>query len=118
MVDTGLRNAVLGLRNLDYGHILENIVYLELRRRGYEVSVGVYRDFEIDFVAVKPGNKIYIQVTQSIIDENVLNREIRALAAIDDNYPKMILSMDHHFSTDYEGIQFINIIDYLLEQED
>lgn len=118
VVDTGLRNAVLGLRNLDYGHILENIVYLELRRRGYEVSVGVYRDFEIDFVAVKPGNKIYIQVTQSILDENVLNREIRALAAIDDNYPKMILSMDHHFSTDYEGIQFKNIIDYLLEQED
>ncbi len=116
VVDTGIRNAVLGLRNADYGHILENIVYLELRRRGFDVSIGVYRDYEIDFVASNSQEKFYVQVTQSLKEEAVYNREIRALEAIDDNYPKIILSMDRTFRSDYKGIQFKYILDFLLEE--
>lgn len=78
---------------------------------GWERAVNSLSiDYDVD-----AESKVYIQVTQSIMDDNVRNREIRALAAIDDNYPKMILSMDHHFFVDYEGIQFKNIIEYLLE---
>ncbi len=116
VVDMGIRNAVLGLRNADYGHILENIVFLELKRRGFEVSVGVYRNFEIDFVAVKSSEKMYIQVTQSIASEEVYQRELRGLKAIEDNYPKYVLSMDKTFIKDDEGIQFKNIIEFLLEE--
>jgi hypothetical protein len=116
IVDTGIRNAVLGYRNADIGHILENIVYLELVRRGYDVCVGVYRDFEIDFVATNIHQKLYIQVTQSLTNENVLKREIRALEAIEDNYPKIILTMDRTFILDQEGILIKNIVDFLLEE--
>lgn len=115
VVDIGIRNAVLGYRNVDKGHILENIVYLELLRKGYEVCIGKYKDYEIDFVVTKPDCKKYYQVTQTIANEEVLNRECRSLEAINDNYEKIILSMDNSYIVDRNGIKFQNILDFLLE---
>lgn len=115
VVDIGIRNTVLGYRNTDMGHILENIVFLELLRRGYEVCMGKYNDYEIDFVASKYNDKRYYQVAQSIIDEKILERECRPLEALKDNYEKTILSMDRSYVTDKNGIRFKNIIEFLME---
>jgi predicted AAA+ superfamily ATPase len=115
VADIGIRNMLLGYTDSDYGHILENIVYLELIRRGYQVFIGKWYDLEIDFIAVKQDEKIYIQVTQSIIEETVKKRELAPLKAVNDNYEKIILTMDKTFFTDYEGIKFINVLDFLLE---
>ncbi len=115
VVDTGIRNAILGFREADYGHILENIVYLELLRRGYRVSIGKYADLEIDFVAERPEDKCYIQVTSSMADAAVQQRELRPLLALNDNYPKTILSMDKNFLKSISGVQLTNIIDFLLD---
>jgi len=115
VVDTGIRNAILGFREADYGHILENIVYLELLRRGYRVSIGKYADLEIDFVAERPEDKCYIQVTASMADAAVQQRELRPLLALNDNYPKTILSMDKNFLKSISGVQLTNIIDFLLD---
>ncbi len=114
-VDMGIRNAVLGYRNVDRGHILENIVYLELLRKGYEVCIGKYKDYEIHFVVTKANCKKYYQVTQIISNEDILNRECRSLEAINDNYEKIILSMDRSYILDRNGIKFQNILDFLLE---
>ena len=114
-VDMGLRNFVLGSYNNDIGRILENIVYLELKNRGYDVYIGKVGEYEVDFVAKKTDDIIYYQVAQSIIDNNIYEREIRPLRLIKDNYPKYILSMDNVLVGNNEGIKHVNMIDFLLE---
>ena len=114
IVDTGFRNLLLGYRNDDRGHILENIVFLELLRRDYHVYIGKIGDKEVDFIAEKPNDKLYIQVTESIQSPQTRERELRPLQMIQDNYEKIILSMDRDFITSYDGIKSINLIDWLL----
>ncbi len=115
IVDMGIRNQLTGLRNTDYGYVLENLVYLELIRRGYEVAIGKIGSWEVDFVATKPNEKIYYQVTASILDETTRRRELRPLRSISDNYPKYILTMDQTIFNDYSGIKVQNILDFLRE---
>lgn len=116
MADMGLRNYLLGFRNIDRGHILENIVFMELKNRGYAVYIGKVGCREVDFIAVKSNEKIYIQVTESMIDEATRARELAPMKAIDDNYPKLILTTDNLFSdTDEDGIITGNLIDWLLD---
>ena len=116
IVDTGIRNMLLGYRDVDRGHILENVVYLELLRRGYKVSIGKVGSKEVDFVATKPDEKIYFQVTESLLDKSVKEREMSALQSIKDHYEKVVLSMDVNFVMSENGIKFKNIIDFLLEE--
>ncbi|MCI8618371.1 MAG: ATP-binding protein [Clostridia bacterium] len=115
IADTGLRNIVLGFRNIDEGHLLENVVYLELLRRGYKVNIGKSLDYEVDFVTENTEEIKYYQVTKSLLDDNVKDREIRSLESISDNYEKTILTMDRTINKDYNGIKVKNIIDFLLE---
>ena len=116
IADIGIRNIVLGFRNIDEGHVLENIVYLELLRRGYKVNIGKTNDYEVDFVAENPNVIKYYQVTQTLKDENVKQRELRSLECINDNYEKIILTMDKSINNDYNGIKVINIIDWLINE--
>ena len=116
IIDLGFRNMLLGYRDADRGHILENIVFLELIRRDYRVSIGKVGETEVDFVAEKPEEKIYIQVTETMKGEVVRERELRPLKQIHDNYDKVVLSMDKSYIKSYEGIKVINIIDFLLEK--
>jgi predicted AAA+ superfamily ATPase len=116
IVDLGFRNVLLGYRDTDRGHILENVVYLELLRRGYRVSIGKVGDTEVDFVGEKPSEKMYVQVTESMMGESVRERELRPLTSIRDNYEKIILSMDKSYITSYLGIKTLNIIDFLLSE--
>jgi len=116
IVDTGIRNELLGFRNVDYGHILENVVYLELLRRGYEVYVGKVGTLEVDFVATKADKKVYYQVSATILTEETKERELRPLRSIQDHYEKVMLTMDKTFIKDYNGIKNINIIEFLLEE--
>lgn len=113
-VDSGLRNVINGISSYDSGSSYENLIYMELLRRGYEVYVGQYNDIEIDFIAINPNEKIYYQVTRSILDEKVEEREKRSLLSINDNYKKVILTMDNVKNKQLEGIEVINIIDFLL----
>lgn len=116
-VDTGLRSYLLGKKaNSDMGHILENIVYLELLRRGYRVYVGKVDDMEIDFVAENQGGLKYFQVSLTVRDAKVLERELRPLQRTGDHYPKYLITMDMDLSSDYDGITKINVIDWLLEK--
>lgn len=115
IVDTGLRNALLGFHGGDYGHVLENIVYLELLRRGYEVGVGKLGTLEVDFIASKPDQKIYYQVSASILDEKTRERELEPLRKIRDQYEKVILTMDRTYIKDFDGIRNVNIVDFLLD---
>lgn len=115
LVDMGIRNQLTGMRNTDYGHVLENIVYLELLRRGYDVTIGKIGTLEVDFVATKMNELIYYQVSASILDETTRARELRPLESISDNYPKYILTMDRSIFNDYAGIKVKNIIEFLLE---
>jgi predicted AAA+ superfamily ATPase len=114
-VDNGLKNVLAGFSSYDTGSSYENIVYMELLRRGYEVYVGKYNDLEIDFVAISPNEKIYYQVTRSLLSEDVENREKKSLLAINDNYKKVILTMDMAYNKIIEGIEVKNIVDFLLE---
>lgn len=114
IVDIGLRNAIIGSSTLNYGSSLENIIYIELLRRDFKVTTGRFKEWEVDFIAEKQTEKLYIQVTTSILDEKTLDRETRSLKAINDNYPKLILTMDKLPYSDLEGIKVINIIDFLL----
>lgn len=114
IVDTGLRNLLLGFRDRDTGHVLENVVYFELLRRGYDVAVGKVGNSEIDFIATRPDEKIYIQVTESMTSESVRKRELAPLQKIRDNYEKIILSLDPGLETMYEGIRSVRLIDWLL----
>lgn len=115
VVDTGIRNMLMGYSDSDFGHVLETIVYLELIRRGYQVFIGKWYELEVDFIAVKQDEKKYYQVCLTLMDEKVKERELAPLKAIPDNYEKTILSMDKTYITDYEGIKFENIIDFLIE---
>ena len=115
VVDMGIRNQLTGFRNTDYGHVLENIIYLELIRRGYEVSIGKIGTLEVDFVATKSAERIYYQVSATILDEHTRERELAPLQAIHDNYPKIILTMDQPVFDDFSGIRIQNILDFLLE---
>ena len=117
IADTGFLGVFFGRRDSDFGHILENIVFLELLRRGYSVQIGKIGELEIDFVASNPKEKIYIQVSPSIMDEKTLNRELRALQSIPDNYEKIIISMDKNYALSIEGIKIKNAIEWLLEME-
>ena len=123
-VDIGLRYYMLGQGSgKDMGHILENIVYLELLRRGYEVYIGKYDDLEVDFVVKNSENTIYYQValtTRELNDDNnsVLERELAPLKKINDNYPKYILTLDDDLDADFDGIKKINVLDWLLEKKD
>lgn len=111
--DLGFRYAVLGRRNMDYGHALENIVYLELLRRGYETYVGKVGTQEVDFIAMRGGEKIYIQVSDDISREETFRREIAPFAKIRDAYPKMVLARTRHPESDYEGVRIVNLADWL-----
>lgn len=115
--DTGIRNIILGFRNINEGHLLENVVYLELLRRGFKVNIGKTNDYEVNFVAENPNTIKYYQVTRTLADEKVKTRELRSLESIDDNYEKTILTMDKTINNDYNGIKVINIIDWLLQNE-
>lgn len=114
LVDVGLRRLLLGDAGADVGHLLENIVYLELIRRGYTVSIGKVSEKEIDFVAMSGGDRVYYQVAASILDPSTFAREIAPLKAVDDHYPKYILSMDE-MPMGEDGIKQKNIVDFLLE---
>lgn len=116
VVDIGLRYMLLGKRSTDVGHILENIIYLELIRRGYDVYVGQIEALEVDFVAMNSDGITYFQVSASVRDEKTLERELASLQKIKDNYPKYILTLDDDPDADYDGIRRINALDWLLNK--
>lgn len=117
-VDIGLRYMLLGSRSTDVGHILENIVYLELLRRGYDVYVGKIDDLEIDFVAVTQNRTVYYQVAATVRDESTLKRELAPLMKINDHYQKFILTLDDDPEGDYDGIRRINALEWLMGETD
>ena len=114
VVDIGMRTMLLGSRAMDVGHVLENVIYLELLRRGYEVYVGKVDDLEVDFVAMDQKRTIYYQVAASVRDENTLRRELTPLQKIPDHYQKVILTLDEDPEADYDGIRRINALDWLV----
>ena len=114
IVDMGIRNMLLGYRDADRGHIIENIVFLELIRRDYRVYIGKVGEREVDFVAEKPNDKLYVQVTESMQSPETRERELRPLRMISDNYEKIVLSMDRNYINSYDGIKSLNLIDWLL----
>lgn len=114
IIDMGFRNMLLGYRDADRGHIIENIVFLELIRRDYRVYIGKVGETEVDFVSEKPNEKLYIQVTESMLSQETRERELRPLRMIADNYEKIILSMDRNYITSYDGIKSLNLLDWLL----
>jgi uncharacterized protein len=116
IVDIGLRYMLLGKRSTDVGHILENVVYLELIRRGYDVYVGQVDNLEVDFVAMKNGNISYYQVAATVREASTLKRELTPLQKIDDHYPKLILTLDDDPVADYNGIQRMNALEFLLQK--
>jgi len=116
VVDSGLRNRVLGFRAGNRGHLTENTVFLELKRRGFEVNVGTIRGAELDFVAQSKGERFYIQVSETVLDPQVLAREIAPFSKLRDGYPRILLTKDR---ADYssEGIRHINFFDFLLGEQ-
>lgn len=115
LADIGLRYYLLGTRQTDMGHILENVVYLELLRRGYEVHIGKVGEAEVDFIAINEEEEEYYQVSQSVLDENTLRRELASLEAIKDHNPKYLLTMDYMPMSSHNGIKQINAIEWLLK---
>lgn len=116
IVDIGLRNYLLGFRNRDSGHAIENVVYFELLRRGYDVAIGKIDHAEVDFIATSADDKIYIQVTESMQSEDVRKRELAPLQKIRDNYEKIVLSLDTGLDASYDGIKSENLINWLLRE--
>ena len=116
IVDNGLRNYLLGFRNRDSEHALENVVYFELLRRGYDVAIGKVDNSEVDFIATKADEKFYVQVTESMISEEVRARELTPLMRINDNYEKMVLSMEPGLESSYEGIKSRSLMEWLIEE--
>ena len=116
--DLGMRNQSVAVANArDMSKPLENIVYMELLRRGYKVNVGCYKDSEVDFIALKGGRVEYFQVSQTIMEENTYQREIRPYRGIKDNFRKTILTMDRFGLGTDEGIEIVNVVDWLLDEE-
>jgi len=119
LVDIGLRNTMIGSNSgRDVGHVLENVVFLELLRRGYDVYIGKVDNFEVDFVAKGAHEVKYIQVAASVRDSKTLEREIRPLQKIQNNYPKCIMTLDIDPLADYDGIKKFNVLDYLMHKID
>ena len=114
IVDIGLRNYLLGFRNRDSGHAIENVVYFELLRRGYDVAIGKIDNQEVDFIATTADDKQYIQVTESMRSEDVRQRVLSPLRKIRDNYEKSVLSLEPGLDSSYDGIKSLNLIDWLL----
>jgi predicted AAA+ superfamily ATPase len=114
LVDIGLRSFLLGSSNIDAGHVLENVIYLELIRRGYMVYIGKVGTSEVDFVAAKNGMTEYYQVALTVLDPTTLKRELASLDAISDHNPKYLITADYFPKASYNGIQHINAFDWLL----
>ena len=115
IVDIGLRNYLLGYRDVDTGHMIENIVYFELLRRGYDVAVGKVGNKKIDFIATRDEEKIYYQVTEDMTSEETRTRELAPLKMVKDNYEKVIVAMNTNSTASEEGIKIVRLIDFLLE---
>ena len=115
IVDIGLRNYLLGYRDGDTGHILENIIYFELLRRGYDVAIGKLDNKEVDFIATKTDEKKYIQVTEAMTSPETRERELAPLQKISDNYEKLVIAMEPGLTQDQDGIKIVSAIDFLLE---
>ena len=113
IADTGLRNALLGFRNIDTGHILETLIFLELKRRGYELYTGKLGDLEIDFVAKTASQVHYVQVAESVKDEETRERELKPFSRLKDSYPCVLITLDRTPNADYNGAKHINAIDFL-----
>ena len=114
VADLSLRNKLLGYKQSDLGHLIENLVYLEYKRRGYDVYIGKYDTLEIDFIAVKDDEKMYVQVALSALDETVLEREIRPFSLISDKYPKILITADS-LDISQDNFTHKNLYDFLLE---
>ncbi len=114
IADIGLRNYLLGFRDRDRGHALENVVYFELLRRGYDVAIGKVGNAEVDFIAAKADDKLYVQVTESMVSEEVRRRELEPLQRIGDNYEKIILSMEPGLDASYDGIKSVSLMEWLV----
>jgi len=115
--DQGLKYAVMGYKDRDISGILENIVFLELKRKGYQVYVGKFDDKEIDFVAVKKEQKVYVQVAYKLSEEFTIEREFGALLGIRDHYPKYVVTMEEFWQDNIEGIKHKNLAEFLLMEE-
>lgn len=115
IVDPGLKNCLLGFKDQDKGHMIENIVYFELLRRGYDVAIGRIDTLEVDFIARKNNERLYVQVTESMAEEATKDREFKPLQKIDDNYKKMILTLNPSLTSDYQGIEVVDLIQWLVE---
>lgn len=116
IVDLGIRRHLLPRKRYDLGFSLENVVYLELLRRGYEVNIGKVGTTEVDFIARKRDDVYYFQVTASMVEESTFDREMAPLKAISDNYPKTVITLDRYTLGNYEGIRVVNAIDWLLDK--
>lgn len=115
VADIGLRYYLMGTRQVDQGHILENIVYLELLRRGYEVHIGKIGDAEVDFIAINSEGQEYYQVSQSVLEEQTLQRELASLEAIKDHNPKYLLTLDYTPTVSHNGIRQMNVLEWLIK---
>ena len=117
IVDTGIRNMLLSSAESDIGHLIENVVFLELQRRGYKVNIGKFQENEVDFIASDMDGRTYYQVSASVLDAGTLARELAPLKKIADNYPKLLLTLDEiGAGSNYEGIRQENLLNWLISE--